>query len=123
LTGRRGQPPKIEADRYPELLDLLHAGLSMPAAARKMGVARSTLYNLADRDEVMGEKIRAARTAAKAARAAAHEPSEGCYVNNGCRRPECTAAATEARARRRAARPVSVYELLTPDPDRLADSA
>jgi hypothetical protein len=83
----------------------------------------------------MGEAMQRARDAAKAARRAAHEPSEGCYVNTGCRRPECTRAATDARIRRRATRHatvtalpepavVTVYELLAlAAPPPLADSA
>jgi len=130
----RGQPPKIDAGRYPELLTLLRAGLSMPAAARKMGVAVATLYNLATRDQAMGAAMAAARAEAREAKAAAHVPSESCYVYNDCRTPGCTAAATEARARRRAQEtapvapaagpvPVSVYDLLADDPPPLADSA
>lgn len=123
MSGR-GQPPKIEPDRYGELLGHLHAGLSMPAVAERMNVSRATLYNLATRVPAMGEAMDRARAAAKAARAAAHEPSEGCYVNRGCRAPECTRAATDARLRRRAARPavVSVYQLLALAPP-LADTA
>jgi transposase len=119
-----GQPPKIEPDRYGELLGLLHDGLSMPAAAERMNVSRATLYNLAARVPAMGEAMERARAAAKAARADAHEPSEGCYVNRACRRPECTRAATDARIRRRASRPavVSVYQLLALAPP-LADTA
>jgi hypothetical protein len=139
----RGQPPKIEPDRYPELLELLGAGLSMPAAAARMGVARATLYNLAARVPAMGEAMeraraaaKAARDAEKAARKARHEPSESCYVNDQCRRPACTAAATDARARRRASQPapvvvlpppaprITLYELLAADDAQpLADSA
>jgi transposase len=122
----RGQPPKIEPERYPELLDLLGAGLSMPAAAARMNVARATLYNLADRVPAMGGAMEKARVAAREAKRARHEPSEYCYVNNACRRPECTAAATDARARRRNAEPapvtvlpvparITLYELLAAD--------
>jgi hypothetical protein len=134
VSRRRGQPPKIEPERYPELLELLGAGLSMPAAAERLGVSRGTLYNLADRVPEMREAMKLARVAAKAARQARHEPSESCYVNNKCGRPECTAAATEARARRRAAQPappvelpaparITLYELLAADAQPLADSA
>ncbi|NUR01414.1 MAG: hypothetical protein HOY79_34270 [Streptomyces sp.] len=98
----RGQPPKITPGRYPELLALLRSGLSMPATARKLNVARSSLYNLATRDPEMGAAMDAARAAARAAKAAAHTPSESCYVNNECRSDACTQAATEARAGRRA---------------------
>lgn len=123
MSGR-GQPPKIEPDRYGELLELLAAGLSMPAAAARMQVARATLYNLADRVPAMGEAMQRARTAAKENKRARHEPSESCYVNQGCRRPECTAAATEARIRRRTAEPgPTVYELLAADAEPLADTA
>ncbi|MHB9862016.1 hypothetical protein [Streptomyces sp. YIM S03343] len=108
MSRGHGQPPKIEPARYPELLELLAAGLSMPATAARLGVARSSLYNLADRVPEMGEAIRRARAAAQAAKRARHEPSESCYVNNRCRRPECTQTATEARARRRAATPAPV---------------
>ncbi|MEW2302064.1 hypothetical protein AB0958_19160 [Streptomyces sp. NPDC006655] len=97
MSGK-GQPPKIGPERYGELLGLLHSGLSMPAAAKKMGVTRATLYNLADRVPEMGAAMKRARDAARAR----HEPSESCYVNNRCRSPECTAAATEARLRRKA---------------------
>jgi len=97
LSRGRGQPPKIGPERYGELLGYLATGLSMPATAKKMGVARSSLYNLAQRDEQMGEAIQRARAAAKSA----HTPSESCYVNNQCRTPECTAAATEARVSRK----------------------
>ncbi|MFD0032573.1 hypothetical protein ACFVJK_30750 [Streptomyces sp. NPDC127172] len=135
MSRGRGQPPKIEPGRYPELLELLDAGLSMPAAAARLGVSRATLYNLADRVPAMGEAMQRARDAAKAARKARHEPSESCYVNNGCRRPECTAAATEARTRRRTPQPapaiplpaparITLYELLAADDAQpLADSA
>ncbi|MFE4960902.1 helix-turn-helix domain-containing protein [Streptomyces sp. NPDC056653] len=132
----RGQPPKIEPERYAELLELLGAGLSMPTAAERMGVARATLYNLAARVPAMGEAMQRARAAAKAARKARHEPSESCYVNDQCRLPGCTAAATEARARRRAPQPapavvlpaparrITLYELLAADDAQpLADSA
>lgn len=133
MTRGRGQPPKIEPARYEELLSLLRSGLSMPAAARRMGVARATLYNLADRVPAMGAAMADARASARQDKQEKHEPSESCYVNQGCRRPECTAAASEARARRRSARPaavqglpapvrVSVYELLA-EPQRLADTA
>ncbi|MEE1838127.1 hypothetical protein [Streptomyces sp. SP17KL33] len=134
MSRGRGQPPKIEPGRYPELLNLLRSGLSMPAAARELGVARATLYNLADRDEAMGQAMRAARDDARRAKRDRHEPSESCYVNNQCRSPECTAAATEARTRRRAASTapvvelqapacVTVYELLADEAPPLADSA
>lgn len=132
MTRGRGQPPKIEPDRYDELLGLLAAGLSMPAAAKRMRVARATLYNLAARDPEMGEAMEAARADARAARQERHEPSESCYVNNQCRRPACTAAATEARARRRSVPPTppapvarpTVYEVVAADVyPALADSA
>lgn len=97
MSRGRGQPPKIAVERYGELLGLLATGLSMPATAKKMGVSRATLYNLAERDEQMGAAMKRARAAAKAV----HTPCESCYVNNGCRTPECTAAATEARMRRK----------------------
>lgn len=106
----------------------------MHAVAAAMQVTKATLYNLANRDEAMGEAMRAARADARAAKAARHEPSESCYVNNRCRSPECTAAATEARTRRRAGSTapvvelqaparVTVYELLADDAPPLADSA
>jgi hypothetical protein len=134
VSPGRGQPPKIEPDRYDELLSLLRAGLPMPAAAARMGVARATLYNLADRDQAVGQAMQAARAQARRDKRKRHEPSESCYVNNRCRAPECTAAATEARARRRDAQPalvqalptpvrVSVYALLADDTPPLADSA
>jgi alkanesulfonate monooxygenase SsuD/methylene tetrahydromethanopterin reductase-like flavin-dependent oxidoreductase (luciferase family) len=134
VSQGRGQPPKIEPHQYPELLNLLRSGLSMPAAAARMGVARATLYNLADRDQEMGQAMRAARAQARQDRQTRHEPSESCYVNNRCRDPQCTAAASEARARRREAQPasvqalpaparVSVYTLLGDEPAPLADSA
>lgn len=111
MSARRGQPPKIGPEHYPALLELLTSGLSIPAAAREMGFARATLYHLAVRDEAMGEAMRAAQATGRAAR---HEPSESCYVNHACRSPECTQAATEARARRRAAEttPAAPYELV-----------
>jgi hypothetical protein len=135
MSRGRGQPPKIAPERYGELLELLAAGLSMPAAAKRMNVARTTLYNLADRHPEMGEAMQRARAAAKEARRARHEPSESCYVNHGCRRPECVRAANEARARRKAAARaaqhtepaaparVTVYELLAADAEPLADTA
>lgn len=134
MSRGRGQPPKIEPNRYPELLELLGAGLSMPAAAERLGVARATLYNLADRVPAMGKAMQQARDTARAARKTRHEPSEACYVNDKCRRPGCTAAATEARARRRApqpepavlpapARSITLYELLAADAQPVADIA
>ncbi|MFE5037124.1 hypothetical protein [Streptomyces sp. NPDC056683] len=123
MSGR-GQPPKIEPDRYEELLELLGAGLSMPAAAARMRVARATLYNLAKREPAMGEAMDRARAAARRARQARHEPSESCYVNNACRRPECTAAATDARVRRRhTVTGPTVYQLLAVITEPLADTA
>ncbi|MFI5814888.1 hypothetical protein ACIA7S_28515 [Streptomyces sp. NPDC051643] len=136
MSRGRGQPPKIEPSRYQELLEHLRAGLSMPATARTMGVARATLYNLADRDERMGAAMREARESARQAARDVHVPSESCYVNHGCRSPECTAAATEARTNRRgnagrrrslgyqptATRP-TVYELVADGPSPLADTA
>lgn len=130
----RGQPPKIEPDRYDELLSLLRSGLSMPATAARLGVARATLYNLAARDQAVGRAMQRARAAALRDKRKRHESSESCYVNNRCRTPECTAAATEARARRRDMQPapvqalpapvrVSVYDLLADDTPPLADSA
>lgn len=130
MSRGRGQPPKIEAHRYEELLTHLRAGLTMHATAEAMGVTRATLYNLANRDEAMGARMAEARRAARDV----HTPSESCYVNNQCRHPECGAAATEARVRRRArvpapamtvvppARP-SVYELLADEPPPLANTA
>lgn len=132
----RGQPPRIGPERYGEVLDLLRSGLSMVAVAERLNIPRSTLYNLPVRDRQMGEAMRAAREVGKAARAAAHEPSESCYVR-GCRTTACTAAATQARAERRAtataaAAPVAVlpagdrltvYELLADDGPPLASSA
>ncbi|MFF1284346.1 hypothetical protein ACFVY4_26840 [Streptomyces sp. NPDC058299] len=139
MSGR-GQPPKIGPERYGELLGLLASGLSLPAAAARMNVSRATLYNLAGRVPSMGEAMGRARVvgrrAKEAARKAAHEPSESCYVNHGCRTPECTRAATEARAQRRApasspvttlpalgGEVVTVYQLLADGPTPLADSA
>ncbi|MBP5926768.1 hypothetical protein F3K32_42955 [Streptomyces sp. LBUM 1483] len=130
----RGQPPKVEPGRYPELLALLRSGLPMHAVAEAMQVTKATLYNLANRDEAMGKAMRAARAEARAAKLARHEPSESCYVNNRCRSAACTAAATEARTRRKAGTPapvvglpaparVTVYELLADDAPPLADSA
>lgn len=140
MSRGRGQPPTIGAGRYPELLKLLRSGMSMSEAAEAMGVARATLYNLAARDEAMGERMRAAReegrAAARAAKRNRHEASESCYVNNACRAPACTQAATDARARRRTAEPApaaaaapyerhaNVYALLAADDTPpLADSA
>lgn len=97
MSRGRGQPPKIGPERYGELLGYLATGLSMPATAKKLGVSRATLYNLAERDEQMGAAMQRARAAAKSV----HTPSESCYANNECRTPECTAAATEARKRRK----------------------
>jgi DNA-binding XRE family transcriptional regulator len=107
LSRGRGQPPKIGPERYGELLGYLATGLSMPATAKKLGVTRATLYNLAERDEQMGAAMQRARAAAKSV----HTPSESCYVNSQCRTPECTAAATEARLRRRNATAVPVTPL------------
>lgn len=132
MSRGRGQPPKIEAHRYEELLTHLRAGLPMHAIAQEMGVTRATLYNLARRDEAMGARMAEARQAARDA----HTPSESCYVNNRCRQPECIAAASEARAQRRtpvaapaaeariaaAVRP-TVYELLADEPPPLANTA
>jgi transposase-like protein len=116
LSGK-GQPPKIGPDRYGELLGLLRSGLSVSAAARKMEVYRSTLYNLAERVPEMGAAMERARAAYQEEKQRAletgleHEPSESCYVNNHCRTPRCTAAATEARDRRRTAVPAPVTPL------------
>lgn len=115
MSRGRGQPPKILPARYDEVLVALRAGLSMPATARKLGVTRATLYNLADRDEQMGAAMQQARQEARSR----HRPSESCYVNRDCRTPECTREATEARARRRAA----AYDLASGTPTRLADTA
>ncbi|RPE39696.1 helix-turn-helix resolvase-like protein [Streptomyces sp. Ag109_O5-1] len=133
MSQGRGRRPKIEQNRYPELLTLLRSGLSMPATAAHLGVARATLYNLAERDQEIGDAMQRARAQAHRDKQARHEPSESCYVNNRCRAPECTTAATEARARRRARlQPVeappalartNVYALLADDTPPLADSA
>lgn len=101
MSRGRGQPPKITPERYGELLGYLATGLSVSATARKLGVSRATLYNLAERDEQMGAAMQRAQEAARDAARVAHKPSESCYVNNGCRTTECTAAATEARLRRK----------------------
>ncbi|MEU2426988.1 hypothetical protein ABZ619_39250 [Streptomyces sp. NPDC007851] len=108
MSGK-GQPPKIGPERYGELLALLTANPSMTAAAQAMGVTRPTLYNLAARNEEMGAAMKRAQAAARARRA--HQPSESCYVNNQCRTPQCTAAATEARMRRKAAVPAPATQL------------
>lgn len=133
MTRGRGQPPKITPGQYPQLLNLLRAGLSVGKVAAELGVTRQTLYNLPQRvDEETAELIRQAREEGRRQRQ--KHGTETCYVERACRRPECVQAATAARTARRhraaegQARP-SVYDLADragsfPDrPEGLADTA
>ncbi|MGW4803057.1 helix-turn-helix domain-containing protein [Kitasatospora sp. NPDC004272] len=106
-SGRRGrgQPPALTGARLQALLAHLADGLTIQQAAAATGIARATVYNTRDRDPAAAAALTAALAAGKAKRAAARHGSEACYTHRGCRRPECTAAATAARAQRRTAHP------------------
>lgn len=97
----RGQPPALTGDRLTRLLAHLADGLTIQQAADQVGVTRATVHNTQRRDPEAAAAITAARAAGKTVRAAAKHGTEGCYTHRGCRRPECTAAATDARTQRR----------------------
>ncbi|RPE27231.1 hypothetical protein [Kitasatospora cineracea] len=99
----RGRPPTLTGPRLQELLDHLADGLTIQQAATATGIARATVYNTRAHDPAAADAITTALAAGKAKRTAARHGTEGCYTRHGCRRPECTAAATAARTTRRTA--------------------
>lgn len=126
---------KVGPEQYDAIVRLFRTGLNAARVASAVGLGRSGLYDLLRRDPDLKARVREAQAAYREAN---RHGTEGCYTNAGCRLPECTAAASEARARRRAAkerdaavialpapppRRPSAYELAGPPPARYADTA
>jgi hypothetical protein len=128
LRAKLGRPPVLVGDLLDQLCALLAAGHDVVAAAAAMKVTRATVYNTVNRAETPddpGGRIAAALTAGRTARREARHGTESCYTHLGCRRPECAAAATQARQARRetAAQPPAPPIPLTPPGDHTTATA
>lgn len=100
MTGR-GRPVTFDEPAQDEYLRLLATGVRVGDAADKIGISRRTPTQLATRDAQFARKLADAKTTGRTARIPHGTP--GGYNNHGCRGPRCTAAATAARAKHRAA--------------------
>lgn len=127
MTAGRGRPLVFDPAAQAEFLRLLADGTRVGEAADKLGVSRRTPTLLASRDRQFAQQLADAKAHGREARFAPERLKHGdpaTYNNHKCRCPRCTAAATAARTKHRAAtaqhdqddRTAQVHPLPIPQP-------
>lgn len=103
VPGRgRGRPLLFDEPQKQAYLKHVAAGLTLNEAAAAVGVDRRTVNHHATNDTRFREAREEAKQAGRTARWESKPHDEYRYIHGGCRCPQCTAAASTARAGRRA---------------------
>lgn len=101
----RGRPLLFDDAQKQAYLKHVTAGLTLNQAAAAIGIDRRTVNHHATNDPHFREAREEAKKAGRAARWEAKPHDEYRYIHAGCRCPQCTAAASTARAARRTTTP------------------
>ncbi|WP_329047001.1 hypothetical protein [Streptomyces sp. NBC_01422] len=101
-TRRYGRPTVLTPATQAAYLDLLRHGLRLGEAAEVLGINRAVPTRHSKVDKKFAAAVTKAREVGKAVREAGIPHDEYRYNILKCRCPQCTTAATEGRAERRA---------------------